>query len=398
MLKIKVLKPIEYCVVLLFMMTIVSGFFKDEIPVLSYADELILGVLVVFFLFKCIKEKRFVDNSLLLVIFIFLILGGVFSYNSSLQKSDWAIWLDMYSWCKLIVVFYIGYYYLETDSIERIYNSLLVLSKLIIFFSILLVIPNQLFDWDLGGKGSRFGLVSFAFPGMHVAFTIGLVALMVSLLSIKYKKNILWIILAAIVGLSTARFKAFGWELFSIVYIFFQSRNMKLLPVIISVFGVIGVFSFAFDSYFLDDGTSRAMEMLAALSILKDYFPYGAGFGTFGTTMSFQFYSDAYELYGLSQRYGYMETAGVFIGDGGWSTQFAQFGVIGTLIFIIIIYVICKTTIVNADKKGNIIPAVFIVSYLILASVSERIFSGDIAPYIAIVMVIVSRLNIDEIK
>lgn len=77
---------------------------------------------------------------------------------------------------------------------------------------------------------------------------------------------------------------------------------------------------------------ARPISYLTSIQILKDYFPFGPGMGTFATNAAWKFYSPLYPKYGLNHIWGLTEGGG-FICDA-YYPSLAQFGVVGVFLFL----------------------------------------------------------------
>lgn len=73
------------------------------------------------------------------------------------------------------------------------------------------------------------------------------------------------------------------------------------------------------------------------MKIAWDYFPFGAGFGTFGSWMSRAMYSPLYHTYGLSHVWGLSPGKTSFINDIFWPSILAETGIFGLLFYGLII-------------------------------------------------------------
>ena len=78
--------------------------------------------------------------------------------------------------------------------------------------------------------------------------------------------------------------------------------------------------------------TARAALYVASFSLLKDFFPFGSGLGTFATHASRVYYSPLYYQYNLSHVWGLSRDMSEFIADTFFPVL-AQFGVVGILLF-----------------------------------------------------------------
>lgn len=85
--------------------------------------------------------------------------------------------------------------------------------------------------------------------------------------------------------------------------------------------------------YLLDTSelTARGALYLTSVSIAKDNFPFGSGFGTYGGGISSTFYSPEYDKYNISTIYGLSRSFPGFISDTYWPHVLGELGVIGAL-------------------------------------------------------------------
>lgn len=96
-----------------------------------------------------------------------------------------------------------------------------------------------------------------------------------------------------------------------------------------------------FQYYFIEGSNKDLTESFArpalyqgAFLILKDYFPFGSGFGSYACHASNVYYSPLYYKYGLNYVFGLGEGEGSFISDT-FFPQLAQFGIVGVVLFFL---------------------------------------------------------------
>ena len=77
---------------------------------------------------------------------------------------------------------------------------------------------------------------------------------------------------------------------------------------------------------------SRPAMMVTAVLILGDYFPFGCGFGSFGTFASGEYYSKIYAEYGIDKFWGLSKEKPDFITDAFYP-ELAQFGIVGVVLY-----------------------------------------------------------------
>jgi hypothetical protein len=233
-------------------------------------------------------------------------------------------------------------------------------------------------------KYDRFGLPAFAF-GSHPTFTGAVICGFISLLLFDYKKNAVWIVLCCIIAMATLRFKAIAYISVVIMMILFVNTKAKLKLKHIIIASLLCII-IAYDQilyYFFNYDSSRAMAFITSLKIGRVFFPIGSGFATFGTMMSGQYFSKVYDIYGLSDRWGFMPEAYSFIGDGGLATVIGQFGIIGLGLIIYMTLLIYKSVVMYKPMNFNLLPVISIFSYLLIACSSELGIASDYSIFLA---------------
>ena len=145
------------------------------------------------------------------------------------------------------------------------------------------------------------------------------------------------------VGLLGGKSKMFA-EVFVILFIlFFLQKKLRLfsfktlLVFFTLLVGAIFVAWVKFDQYYVtgmsDEGLVRPMMYKTSLFVLRDYFPFGSGFGTFATETSRVFYSTLYAKYQLWGIWGLEKGDASFAADT-YYPSLAQFGVVGVGLFV----------------------------------------------------------------
>ena len=204
----------------------------------------------------------------------------------------------------------------------------------------------------------------------------------------KYNKhNMKYIIALAIVMCFTLRSKAIASVLI-VFAIYFSCVKYKLK---IKWLVLIGAVCFAvyfgmsqIEMYFTV-GTNvpiRLKLLQDGINIAQQYFPLGAGFGTFGTTIAYNSRSMFY--YQLGYMSGYYENQPV--GDGFWPGIFAESGWIGSLLFVLVIIMmlIDSYKMINEDKYAAWC-MLSVLAYAIIASTAETGFFNPATAFMFIV-------------
>jgi hypothetical protein len=193
-------------------------------------------------------------------------------------------------------------------------------------------------------------------------------------------------------GLLSGRAKFFGfYALTTFVIVFFSSLkqwklNIKTIVLSLLMLAVI-LFVAREKIYFyfyqtvteeIDrDMIARYMLYITAPEILKDYFPFGSGFASYGTYASGLYYSDIYMKYGLDGVWGMTKSYTSFIADT-YYPSLAQFGVAGILLYITFwVYILRKAYSYYKDT-GNLhyfTIAVLIAGFFAIEGTTDSTFT-----------------------
>jgi len=174
------------------------------------------------------------------------------------------------------------------------------------------------------------------------------------------KRNTLIAIVIVCVGLLSGKYKYIGEATAFIVVIIFLKRKLQYnsIKIVIqaAVLAAIVIF-FAWDrfnSYFIEgadnENLARPMMYKTAPKVVADYFPFGPGLGTFGTSASAKdYYSPVYYRYNLHRIWGMAPgDRGAFNADS-FFPSLAQFGLVGIILFIIF----WRRRLKDMDKIGD---------------------------------------------
>lgn len=147
-------------------------------------------------------------------------------------------------------------------------------------------------------------------------------------------------------GLLCGKFKYIGECVAFVGVVFFLKKKVLigsgkslLLALLLIAAGLYFAWS-RFDSYFIEgmdnDQLARPMMYKTAPKVFMDYFPFGSGLGTFGTSASAKtYYSPLYYKYDLSEIWGMSPSDhGAFNADSFYPCL-AQFGFFGLFFFIV---------------------------------------------------------------
>ena len=113
---------------------------------------------------------------------------------------------------------------------------------------------------------------------------------------------------------------------------------------------------------------------------MMEHFPFGTGFGSFGSSIAANYYSPIYERLGYQNNYGMSSEYSGFLTDCFLPTIFAQFGFIG-LVFLFLI--ICYFLLISIRKlkinRDAGFAMLMTIVYLLITSVAESSFFNPTA-------------------
>lgn len=189
------------------------------------------------------------------------------------------------------------------------------------------------------------------------AMNLGIILSLFLYISNKKKKYVLIAFIFSIIVFATILKKSIIGSIFIwVIFILFYRKifNLKKIYLILLLFLFIVIPFIGQDlidniienSSYLEkvgaDGHVRLVMYIVSFKIAVDLFPFGSGFGTFGTPASvFNSYSEVYNIYGISDietlaPYRVMNGFKHTLFDTYWPHILAELGFIGTVAFILV--------------------------------------------------------------
>lgn len=195
--------------------------------------------------------------------------------------------------------------------------------------------------------------------------------------------------LLAAVMCSTLRTKAFADVLvFGLVCFIAAVRKQKLslrslLP-IIPASACIGWAQVEYYFVTLRDVSARAQLLLKAFSVAGDHFPWGAGFGTYGSHFSAVHYSPLYYMYGLNGIHGLGLNGTGFICDSFWPMILGQTGYSGLIFYLMALYKLMgKLVGLKRRDLYHFVSGLCAMGYLLIDSTASTAFVHPLSMPIA---------------
>ena len=393
--------------ILLFCLVVLMTF-EDPLSLvwnkLGYLDELfaMLGGLVIVFRYR--KAWQTLHNKYEMTVVIALcsfVLIGILG-NVIYQYQPMKYWIiDLFTNVKFFFVLALGFLiYEENDG--RAENGLTLGAQLCSIVLIVLFFADRVFNLFPGQV--RLGIKSAQLFYFHSTYLAGTMAFLIALLTLFYRKY-QWILIlgdTAILFLTLRGKASVAALIFWVIWcqIIIRKRDIKLWHMLaIGVAAlVLGWKQIYFYFIQLSGWSGRSIILQTSFKVMKDYFPIGTGFGTYGSHVAAAHYSPVYV------KYGFLETD-TLIPDGSrsyfddqfWPIIFGQTGVLGTIAYVIAIAVlgILCWEVGEAKRNGNL-TGLFIFAYLLLSSTGEPTFNNVVGIPMGFVLGILYKKNWDS--
>ena len=378
----------------IFSIIVLMAFFEnwlvDNISLAGYFDE-ILALAMLFYCFIAGNKKANKNHDQMSMIglsFVLIIWGLICNFYAGVQKLPLPIIEDIMSIFKFLFVYYGLREFLNNKGVntKAVLKFVLPIIKLYCFILFVFAIANLFTNVGMHTE-MRYGFRSFAFIYGVSGHIINQATYFLLLLSAENellgKKNAFWKIIAFFLMLSTVKSRAFVLlALYAALFYFFMLRKKRRLGLEIGIVGaiVLLVGYSQFEYYFMREGTPRQMLVAGAVKLVRQYFPFGTGFGTYGSSAAAKYYSPLYSLLGFSSRYGMTADSPMFLNDNYLPMIFAQFGLIMAIVFIWMLYRYSRT--VLTDNKRVLSQRTKMITWFFLANVLlSSIQSSFLASY-----------------
>ncbi len=367
------------------------------IPFFGYADELLAVTGIIYFLLSKHRNMFRKENRIIIAGLLLYVLAGIFSYVFHRFQPFWSITLpDLLLDVKFWIWFYIGYKF-TNKSFDQLISKLEPHAKLLICilftFSVAdagLHIFNEMSDIKMGMRA--VGLWDGPAALASSAFT--LLAIIIS------KKGSKWVspyvIFALAVITMTLRYKSLAVVAAYIVFLLYRANKLKKVKIYhIMILGILAVFiarNQLITYFYTRDVNARSVLWIKSFSLAFQYFPFGAGPGTFASYYSRVLYSPLYSMLKIQNIYGLSRSYTAFVSDTFWPTVIGQFGVLGFVGYAMAIYWLYKRVMKYSRVEPNrFFVGMYLLVYMMITSVAESAFLHWNAVMIAILLGMVVR-------
>lgn len=408
----------DFFIIMIFTVILFQNPLMKVSSIFRFVDELLFMVSVAYIVGSVLKKGVLNRQYAKMFVVMALIIGlGILSNSSSyVKRSSMMIVMDIVFILKDFICFIAaGMYFNERGFSKRQMNLLVGEVHLILWIALICMCISQITDIGMTYK-VRYGIKCFKFiysnPGMWSQYCI--IFLLILTAELQYKmltqKRIFYFFILGAVWLTTGRSRAFatvalwiflmvigrkikdvseldGENVRKTVKGFMRPQYIALAVVVVLLLGWSQI-----QEYFGDEAvTARSLLVKGGISVMRDFFPLGSGFGTFGTEVAANYYSPLYYKYGLNSHWALVE-GGTELVDCYWPAIAAELGVFGLLLMILLIILFIKKFVRDAKgRKYCLIMALTYSAYLLMSSTATAIFSSYItAGFIVIAMALIN--------
>lgn len=310
--------------------------------VISYSDDLICIIILFFAIVRLIKLKRFSCDKYekyAVLFYCCFILWGILSASIyELQRMKY-VFLDAFTCCKFIVVYFSVRILVSRRLDDKYFFHINALFRVVAIILFSLTIHDLLFT-PYFEKGEfrlfTYSIKLFFYHPESLARACAGVIYPLAYNMKKYKNNIWYILMMCIVMFFTFRMKSIAAMLiFVLLYLYMKLLKGKyiwwLLCLAVMVGFLVGAKQMQF--YFSMPEIGRTKLVTDSIKLAKEYFPFGTGFGTFGSNVALEHNSLLYVQMGyfdIRNRWAIKE----YLNDAFWPIVLAQSGFVGTLLFL----------------------------------------------------------------
>lgn len=393
---------------------LVLTFFSSAVAplwsVLGVSDELL--TLLVFSVALLRWRLRAVDIRILIVLVILWIYAFLSSIFSPYYQGFALTALDLFLLSKPILI-YIGMMNLPSRVLASTARWILPIAYLYLMAATVFYFVN-IFIPTFPSTDHRFGFASYPFIADNegeFANQVLLAGLVLYALTQSRKTRLATVVLMSFLSLASLRVKAivvvaifllmltlrrFGVfqrrvieDAFGSTFAFTRVRFLFLLA-LVPVGLILGANQFS--KYFLEDVTPRLLLATSSLKVAGDFFPFGAGAGTFGSAVSKIQYSNLYHDLGFSRLWGLSESDNRFLSDSFWPMILGQYGLFGMVLVLIIFTLIVRNILYRwSTSDYRSIAAISLLLNIALSTLGSAALVGALGALYIVTMVLLVR-------
>lgn len=368
----------------------------------SYVDEIAVLALIMLSAASSVAART---NRLLkgqkrayAMLLAAVVLGVFGNLVGESQQSFTRVAVDVFASVKVFVMLGSALY-LFTDGrvLASVRGLFIVEARALAWILGICAISSLFVDIGMSSGRERYGLSPFRFIFPHPeSVNFAAIGILSIILADNPRSKLAYLPLIAMI--LTLRTKAFVAVAIVVLLLITLGEEIQRLRGYHVVGSVLAIALLGWDQfkgvYAGSDGSVQARDQMLRVSVLlaSDKFPFGAGFGMFGSAVSADgdYYSPIYYEYGLNRVYGLSPDFPNFISDTFWPTVIGQLGWIGLVLVAGAIWLCYRSVYeIAIRKRFATLPVLCCMAYMLIASVAESVFFSPMGVFLSLCIGIV---------
>ena len=315
----------------------------------SYFDE-ILGLCGMLYMILLLFARRLTNEDKISVLLLLTVIciGVLSNVYSKINVSIYSVLVDLVVESKFLWVFFATKYFVTKVEMKDVSRILRPFAKIFAVTAMIFALISQVVNIGMTGS-ERYGLKEFKFffPMSFQFLAVAMVAIAV-ISNKQSRKNYRYYICMCIALILATKSSPLLFSVFFLILLVYLKKREELKTSTLVILGVLVLIlgTFQIQTYLLNENAPRYLFFYYGGKTANTYFPFGAGFSTFGSDQAARNYSELYFRYGFNGLFGMNQKDGSFLSDTFWAMALGQFGWIG-----FILYVIVYIRIFNSIKK-----------------------------------------------
>ena len=320
------------------------------VPLFRYEDELLALMAIPIITYRVCKSKGLRDNTgcvLWLSGFVIMGMAGsvLYRYQSILRVAIPDLLLCLKFWMAI----YASKTLFQGFDIPHFARKIYCHIRLIVWVFFILSIVNFAFGifpiyevrYDMNSNSLFYEL-----PVTLVSVCSFMAIILIAIRGYT-GSSFVYVLMISLMMVSTLRSKGFALAaVVCLMYLIASARRRKFSfkTMLLSIPIVLAASESQLRYYYLEnaDISARAQMLKTSFQVANDHFPFGAGFGTYGSYYSKDPYSPLYYKYGLNTLWGLSEDRNNFVCDSFWPMIMGQAGYFGVAFYVGALFMLAR--------------------------------------------------------
>lgn len=378
--------------ILIFVFLVLQNPLQAVLSPMGLLDELLGIALFPLFFIKLYEKNYYYSFSAKQMVFFGLLfcfwLSGFIGFAINRYQSLMTTVFDSYACVKFFFAIGTGYLLFYDISLPKEHRKLFwTLNSIVGFFAVMMAADLVLHIFPATTRGGlRSVQLFYSHPTYLASACVFFCAVYMRLYEYEKNKVLTPLMVLWVITVFTLRMKAIGAVIIMFfIYMIVIRHRRKISFFLWAGIGalVLIVASYQLIYYYMgaqSGESARAVLTTTSIHIMRDYFPFGTGWATFGSSSSADPYSPVYYLYHINNVWGLSPTYSAFISDTFWPIIIAQSGFIGLILYgILLLLLFCVVLQMGRKNAYSYASALTSIIYLMITSTGESSFMNPIS-------------------